>query len=579
VDTSTDTSTGLPDMRRVYSYVRFSTAKQARGDSLERQIIFRDRIVAKYGAVLDDTLTLRDLGTPAYRSQNALVGNLAAFLKAIKERRVSPGSILAIENLDRLTRAKMGKAIELFTSILNAGVVIATADPEREYTSESINDPGLILEAIITFIRAHEESKRKSGLVAQSWIRRKKRSRENGTALSGMAPAWLEVVGGRYRPAAGRAEVVKAIFALAIEGFGVHRITQILNGDPKKYPAFGTSGRWCESYVANILKNRAVFGEHRQIRVDPDTGKKLRGEPWPGLFPEVVSEKTFDRARAAIRGRRSKCGRPGKVIENLFTSLVWNVLGRTTMSLAKRTSIGRGGRPYQYVYLESRDVRRGARHRGEGPLGNAFRYRVFERAVLGVVTELKAAHVMDRPSEAGGREEAIRALRDDLIALDHKKRHYAEKAADRSTPHAAVPTYTALIDQAAAEEARLSAQLETLKAEANTSRPEALGESQSLIKLLDAARGEEATVLRLRLKEQLRLLLKEIWIVVEVVSRLRRVCHIQLHLKSGQARYVCVASPEPPADGRGPEVMDLSGRDFRTLDAQELINRGKQGTP
>jgi hypothetical protein len=43
-----------------YSYLRFSTAEQGKGDSLRRQLELRDAWVRKTGATLDDSLDLHD---------------------------------------------------------------------------------------------------------------------------------------------------------------------------------------------------------------------------------------------------------------------------------------------------------------------------------------------------------------------------------------------------------------------------------------------------------------------------------------------------------------------------------------
>src|SRR5262245_48096950 len=49
-----------------YSYSRFSSAEQAKGDSLRRQEEARDAWLAKAGAKLDTSLTLRDEGVSAF---------------------------------------------------------------------------------------------------------------------------------------------------------------------------------------------------------------------------------------------------------------------------------------------------------------------------------------------------------------------------------------------------------------------------------------------------------------------------------------------------------------------------------
>lgn len=55
---------------KAYSYVRFSTPEQMRGDSLRRQTEAAGRYAALHGLELDDKLTFRDLGVSAFRGTN-----------------------------------------------------------------------------------------------------------------------------------------------------------------------------------------------------------------------------------------------------------------------------------------------------------------------------------------------------------------------------------------------------------------------------------------------------------------------------------------------------------------------------
>ena len=56
-------------------------------------------------------------------------GHLGEFLTAIKQGLIEPDSYLLIENLDRLSRNKPRKALQLLEQICDAGVtVVTTAD-------------------------------------------------------------------------------------------------------------------------------------------------------------------------------------------------------------------------------------------------------------------------------------------------------------------------------------------------------------------------------------------------------------------------------------------------------------------
>ncbi len=89
-------------MRVAYSYIRFSTPEQARGDSLRRQMDLSAQYARDNGLQLDETLT--DKGVSGFRGQNIKEGALGSFLKHIQSGRIKPGSVLLDEALDRLSR-------------------------------------------------------------------------------------------------------------------------------------------------------------------------------------------------------------------------------------------------------------------------------------------------------------------------------------------------------------------------------------------------------------------------------------------------------------------------------------------
>jgi DNA invertase Pin-like site-specific DNA recombinase len=77
-------------MRTAYSYLRFSTAEQLKGDSLRRQGSEAERACAQFKWQLS-ALSFRDLGTSAFRGRNRTKGRLADSV----DPSVSPGSIVS----------------------------------------------------------------------------------------------------------------------------------------------------------------------------------------------------------------------------------------------------------------------------------------------------------------------------------------------------------------------------------------------------------------------------------------------------------------------------------------------------
>ncbi len=80
--------------RLAYSYIRFSSLEQAKGDSLRRQTALSEEYAENHGLQLDRSLSIRDLGVSAFRGKNRSTGGLAAFIRAVETGRVRRGSVL-----------------------------------------------------------------------------------------------------------------------------------------------------------------------------------------------------------------------------------------------------------------------------------------------------------------------------------------------------------------------------------------------------------------------------------------------------------------------------------------------------
>ncbi len=149
-------------MKRVISYIRFSSEKQAKGDSLRRQSkMVTDWLKAHPEYYLDQDLSFRDLGVSGFTGKH-LKGGLGDFLTAIEKGLVKAGDTLLIESLDRLSRQDVDQASELLRNILRSGVDVVTLSDGEHYTSESLKDPLALIKSILIMQRAHEESLRKS---------------------------------------------------------------------------------------------------------------------------------------------------------------------------------------------------------------------------------------------------------------------------------------------------------------------------------------------------------------------------------------------------------------------------------
>src|SRR5262249_7617527 len=154
--------------RRAYSYIRFSDPKQAKGGSLGRQKKLSEAYCRRKKLKLDDSLTLRDLGVSAFRGDNVRNGALAGFLEACRIGRVPRGSVLFVASLDRLSRNQIRPALQLLFQLQDYGITIVTIQPEREYPPDN-SDALALVEPLVVFARAHEESTMKAHRRCASW--------------------------------------------------------------------------------------------------------------------------------------------------------------------------------------------------------------------------------------------------------------------------------------------------------------------------------------------------------------------------------------------------------------------------
>ncbi|MET3725859.1 recombinase family protein [Sphingomonas trueperi] len=322
-----NTAGGRP--RKAYSYIRFSTPEQGKGDSFRRQHELAKRYAQQHGLELDETLTFHDVGRSGYRGANYKAGRLAVFLEAVTAGHVEPGSVLLVEQLDRISRMDPLDAIDVLRDIVRHGVTVVTISDGREYTRESLKkDFTSLIMAVVLFMRANEESRTKSERGSAAWGN--KMAQIGSKPLTSMTPAWiaLDDATGKLELIEERAAVVRRIFEMAIGGTGVEAIANTFNAEG--VDTWGRGKRkakmWHRSYIARILKNPAAIGEitlHRTAHDEEGVMSRVPQETVRDYYPPVVSEEIFREANAAkaARGDRVRAPRALFPTQNLLAGL------------------------------------------------------------------------------------------------------------------------------------------------------------------------------------------------------------------------------------------------------------------
>jgi DNA invertase Pin-like site-specific DNA recombinase len=546
-----------------YSYIRFSTGEQRRGDSLRRQEQLAEDYCRRKGWALSRE-TYRDLGVSAFKGKNALVGNLGEFLRAITEGGVKAGSVLIVESFDRITRQGIDEGYDLIKGILKADIRIVTLSPEREFDREatrSLSKGALEIQLILE--RAAEESERKAARLAAAWSEKKRRVRAGeaqvATERMGVGcrvmtrrlPAWVEKVDGELRLVPEAAAAVRQVFQLAAAGYGVPTIIQKLTRDG--VPPIGRTDRWTRSYVAILLKDGRVRGIYQ-----PKKGKDKDGEAI-AYYPAAIDEGLWLAARAGVKQRTRYPRRTSERQVNIFSGLMKHARDGDTYVMTGRLSISPTKPTTQFHALVN----------SLGSDGVARQYSIpylpFEAAVLSCLREIDPGEVV--PGE--GRQDNTKALEGRLKELEGEiakvkarvQAKYSDALAD-------------VLDRHAEEYKLVKEQLAEAEEQAATPLSRSWEECFTLLDALNAA--EDKHDARLRIRSALRRITEDIRLLIVPRGR-ARLCAVQMQFKGGQRRAYLVYYRSAQRPGGKPipaELRRCSLNDVVALGAIDLRDRG-----
>jgi DNA invertase Pin-like site-specific DNA recombinase len=513
-----------------YSYIRFSSPEQSKGDSLRRQTEDAAAWCQRHGVHLNTSTTLHDLGKSAFTGahrKNPDRHALAAFLKLIEGGRVPHGSYLLIENLDRLSREDEVPACHLLTGILMAGVRVVQLSPYEMLLTEKSNGWEL-MRAVMELSRGHGESALKSERVGKAWRQKKKAARENGQVMTRRLPAWVEERGGKLVLIPERAAVVKRIFDLSAAGYGLSSLARLLTTEG--IPCFGDSGRWLPCYLARILKDRRALGEFQP----KGKGRKPEGDAVPNYFPAVVTQAEWERCRAGAEERRRRPGRIGNEI-NLFAGLVRDALDGSAYYVTARVDPDKKAPPHRVlVNLAATE--------GHGTC-RSFPLPTFEQAVLSCLKEIDPHQILNGDQ---GPDETL-VLGQQLAGVEAE---LAEASAYMDA-HGFSATIGKRVTDLEGRKRDLVEQLATARQKAAHPLSETWGEAQTLIAALDAAPDPKDA--RLRLRAALRRMVEVVQLLVVPRGR-DRLAALQIWFAGGKRHRDYIVLHKVPRANRSARV-------------------------
>lgn len=559
-------------MAIVYSYVRFSHGNDLKGNSKTRQKE-GESWVERNGHTLS-SLSLSDENTSAFRGRNKTKGDLSKFLRLIEQGRVQPGSILLVENLDRLSREQIDPAMELWRGILRAGVDIVTLMPtEMHFAQADLNDMMKIMMVMMWFVNANMESVKKSERTASNWAQLRRRiangeqvtNYRTGVRASKLCPSWLNATETGFELDPERVEVVRHIFNRTAEGAGIGIIVQELQAS---FPPFGhwrwkkgTDGTrikvwvltpWYSYFVQTVLKDRSVLGEKQCYQV-VDGAQVSTGDPVPNYYPPAITQTLWDDVHKNRRLRSRPKG-PGRGLVNLWTGLTHNAHDGSKMYLEVKEE-GRSKRLVSYAHQRYLP--------GSDPV--QVDYDRFEVALLRYLTELQVVDVESKTTlqdlrakerELDSVESKIRGWEDDMVDVESKE--------DRK----AILTSLATLRS---RKSKISEEIEGIRSALTASTP--LQEAQGIIPLLLEERTPtEYRDFRLRLRLLISELIESIYLAPELHHE-KVFARVQINFRNGKAKQVNVYPKGFPATGGTKTQVDISelGIDLRDREAANSV--------
>jgi DNA invertase Pin-like site-specific DNA recombinase len=486
--------------------LRYSTAEQGKGDSGRRQGDWFEAVCAKEGWQIDTSFPLEDKGKSAYKGDH-LKADLGRFLQAVNSGRIPRGSVLLVEELDRLSRQERKKALPLVMGLLTAGIDIRTRD--RHYTEDSLEDLGSFIDITIRQGTANDESRKKSMRCREVWAAWRERiAAGERVPPPGKMPVWVRWNGERFELVEEMAASVRLIFDLAGRGLGTRRILARLNGEEEgtqPVPVIGRRSAWRLSTLGKILRGQSVLGHFQ----DPT------GAVYEGVYPAVVSKGQYIRAREALVAKRmgtKGVGRLGAGVPNLFSGLLIDARDGSTLHLIDKGTKG-GGK-----FLVSSAA---LRHE-PGAVAVPFSYPVFEAAVVKLLREIKAREVLgqpDAPDEVMVLAGKLRTVEDAIAALTKDLDEHGES-----------PALFARLRQREGQRTQVAEQLAAARARAAHPLSETWGDLKAVLKALDDPE------VRLRFRTCLRRLVEEVRVLVVRLGRQDRLAAVQLFFKDSPTR-------------------------------------------
>jgi DNA invertase Pin-like site-specific DNA recombinase len=476
----------------VFSYVRFSTDRQADGHSMKRQTDMAVKYAAEQGWTIDKR-TFEDLGLSAFRGRNVREGALGAFLSAVDRKLIPSNSILLVESLDRVSRAEVMDALEVFTGIINRGITLVTIIDRQHYSRESIRQNwSQLIFSIASLARANNESETKA-VRAREFVQNKL---TKNIPLGHSMPPWisLDVAGTGYVINSEKADIVRRIFKMLLSGNGLYLICTTLNNEDVPVLRNARDG-WSVSGLTQMIHNPNVIGH-----------LKSKHGVFEDHYPAIIEKSVYYEALRLMTERKtSGRGRKGENVANLFSGLVKCGECGSSMKFSRSPN---GSRSKVNMHLQCMSALE-----KRGCTAKRLSYREIEKSLLNRFLEDDAIEVEPRSITDIDPSVALRAEIEDKQSQVDKLLDMIEASGDRESKN--------LLNRLAFREAELSALQDRLResevpmptADVWSAAQDAMRKHQEL----QESPGPELYALRLQLQAAIKQFVERIDLPMKIV--------------------------------------------------------------
>jgi DNA invertase Pin-like site-specific DNA recombinase len=555
---------------KAYSYCRFSTKIQKLGDSERRQLDKCKAWCLDHHVELDESLG-GDVGVSGFRGRNSAKGVLATFLGLVKgsERTIKTGSILLIENIDRLSRQNWYDAFSLLQEIVEAGITLAVIDDHQEYSLASLKEqPHQMYVLLGNMQRANAESQHKSERITQKWgqihslIRAK--DYEGLSRLpqwkGGVHPNWLKWVGGKkgYDLDPPKAAIMRRVVKMSLAGMGAKKIAATFNREG--IPSISKRTKtWDQATIGNFQRSRTLLGEHQICRLDDQRRQIPVGEPVKGFYKPLLDVETFNRLQAVlVRHSQTKRGRTG--FTNLFGRLLLSGHDGATMTLTQKQG---------YKYLRSSQ-----NIKGLSEAKQTFPYFIFESHFLKWISEVPLSRLNDSTTNEA---EVIEGTLLEVQARIGKLSASIMKLHPDKIEHVASALADLTGEESALKDQLQAARIKTYAPQINTA------DIAKVLKQLEVATPEQKDEIRSKLRMAISSIVREIRLYI-YISGAARVAIVHTKFLNGSDKVFLVRKDAKTLAGycddlkwKGYQIPDEICLAFCELAGPELAAGGDYG--